>query len=150
MTSPAAYPPITPYLAVHDGARAIEFYQRAFGATELYRLTDPADGKVGHAELLINQQLVMLADEYVGYSNTPRSLGGTSVRMVVMVADVDAATAQCQGAGAVVLQPPTDHFYGFRSATVQDPFGHEWMLQHEIEKLTPAEMQRRWNAMLES
>ena len=141
------YPSLSPALAVHSGADAIKFYQAAFGATELFRLTDPETGKVGHAELLINGSLVMLADEYPTHNKSPRTLGGTSVKLSLMVGDVDAALARAQSAGATVLMPAVDQFYGYRSASVRDPFGHEWQLQCEIEKVLPSEMQRRWDAM---
>lgn len=141
------YPPLSPALAVHDAAAAIKFYQAAFDATELFRLTDPGSGKIGHAELLINGSLVMLSDEYPAHNKTPRTLGGTSVRLSLMVDDLDASLVRSQAAGATVLMPASDQFYGHRSASVRDPFGHEWLLQHEIEKVSPAEMQGRWNAM---
>ena len=145
---PESYPPLTPSLAVHDGAAAIAFYKEAFGAEELYRLVDPESGKIGHAELLINGSLVMLADEYPMFNKAPQTLGGTSVRLSLMVVDVDAAVGRAQKAGATVTMPPKDQFYGFRSANLRDPFGHEWMLQRELEKVQPAEMQRRWNTMV--
>jgi len=148
MSLPSSYPPLSPSLAVHDGAGAISFYQAAFGATELYRLVDPESGKIGHAELLINGHLVMLADEYPGLTKTPQTLGGTSVKLSLMVEDVDAASQRAEQAGATVLRPPSDQFYGHRSACLRDPYGHEWMLQHEIEKVSPAEMQQRWNTMV--
>jgi PhnB protein len=144
---PTNYPPLIPALAVHDAARAIEFYKAAFGATELFRLTDPESGKVGHAELLLNGSLIMLADEYPAHNKTPRTLDGTSVKFDLMVDDTDATVERARSAGATVLMPPSNQFFGHRMATVRDPFGHEWVLQHVFEKGTPAEMQRRWDAM---
>jgi PhnB protein len=141
------YPALIPSLAVHDGARAIEFYKTGLGATERYRLTDPASGKVGHAELMINGALVMLADEFAPYNRSPQTLGGVATKLCLIVDDVDAATERARVAGATVIAPPTDQFYGHRSASVRDPFGHEWMFQREIEIVPPAEMQRRWDAM---
>ncbi|MBI5801656.1 MAG: VOC family protein [Verrucomicrobia bacterium] len=146
-TSPPIYPPLSAYLAVHDAARAIEFYKAAFGATELFRLNDPESGKIGHAELMINGALIMLSDEYPAIHKSPQTLSGTSVRFCLMVENADAAVDRAVTAGATVVRPPGDQFYGFRCASVRDPFGHEWLLQHQIEKVSPAEMQRRWDAM---
>lgn len=149
-TLPASYPPLIPAFAVSNAAKAIEFYKQAFGATELYRLVDPQSGKVGHAELMLNGHLIMLSDEYPTHNKTPQTLGGTTVKFALMVEDVDAAAARASAAGATVTMPPSDQFYGHRSAQVRDPFGHEWMLQREVEKVSPDEMQRRWNAMAKS
>jgi PhnB protein len=140
---------LIPALAVHDGVQAIAFYQQAFGATELYRLIDPESGKIGHAELLINGSTIALSDEYPAFNKTPLTLNGTAVKFTLMVDDVDVWVARSIAAGAIVVRPPSDEFYGHRSATVRDPFGHEWMLQQEIEKVIPAEMQRRWDEMVE-
>jgi PhnB protein len=145
-----SYPPLIPALAVRDGEKAIAFYQQAFNATELYRLIDPESGKVGHAELLINGTMIMLADEYPAFNKSPQTLGGTAVKLSLMVDDVDASVARASNAGAIVVRPPNDEFYGHRSATIRDPFGHEWMLQKEIEKVAPVEMQRRWDEMAKS
>ncbi len=145
-----SYPSLIPAFAVHDAAQAIAFYQQAFEATELYRLIDPESGKIGHAELLINGSTFMLSDEYPAYNKTPQALGGTTVKLTLMVEDVDAVVARASAAGAIVLRSPNDEFYGHRSATIRDPFGHEWMLQKEIEKVTPEEMQRRWDAMVKT
>jgi PhnB protein len=123
--STTSYPPLIPALAVHDAVQAIAFYQQAFEATELYRLIDPESGKIGHAELLINGTMIMLADEYPAFNKTPQTLGGTAVKFTLMVDDVDASVARASGAGAIVVRPPNDEFYGHRSATVRDPFGHE-------------------------
>lgn len=144
---PIHYPPMIPGLAVRGAAKALEFYKAAFGAVELYRLIDPESGKVGHAEFMINGSLMMLADEYPAFNKTPQTLGGTPVRLCLMVDNVDTATERAKVAGATVTRPPSDQFYGHRSACLTDPFGHEWMLQHEFEKVSPAEMQRRWDAM---
>ncbi len=144
----ANYPAMIPALTVKGAAEAIDFYKAAFAATELYRLSDPETGKIGHAELMINNSLIMLADEYPAFNKSPQTLGGTSVRLCLMVADVDASLDQAKAAGATVLMPASDQFYGHRSACVADPFGHQWLLQHEIEKVSPVEMQRRWNAMV--
>jgi PhnB protein len=141
---------LIPALAVHDGAKAIAFYQQAFGATELYRLIDPESGKIGHAELTINGSTISLSDEYPTFNKTPLALGGTAVKFSLMVDDVDAWVDRSSAAGAIVVRPPSNEFHGHRSATVRDPFGHEWMLQQEIEKVSPAQMQRRWDAMVKN
>jgi len=148
---PSSYPPMSPYLTVKDANKAIEFYQAAFGATELYRLTDASTGTIGHAEILINGSHIMLADENLAWGNkSPLTLGGTSVKLCLMVESTDASVERARAAGAIVEMPPSDMFYGFRCAAICDPFGHKWMLQHEIEKVSPEEMQKRWDAMVAS
>jgi PhnB protein len=147
-TSLLDYAPLSPSLAVRDAAKAIEFYKAAFGAEERFRLVDPESGKIGHAELTINGSLVMLADEYPAYNKAPQTLGGTPVKLCLMVPNADALVEQAKRAGATVVMPPQDQFYGFRCGSVQDPFGHIWLIQHEIEKVSPAEMQKRWDAMM--
>ena len=151
MNTPNDYPPMSPYLTVKEAGKAIEFYKAAFGATELYRLSDPASGAIGHAEIRINGSHLMLADENPAWGNkSPLTLGGTPVKLCLMVEDTDAAVARASAAGATVETPPADMFYGFRCAAVRDPFGHQWMIQHEIEKVAPGEMQKRWAEMLAS
>lgn len=148
-TQPSDYPAFSPYLTVHDAAQAISFYQAAFGATERFRLTDKSTGKIGHAEILIQGNLVMLNDENPQWGNqSPVTLGGSPLTFCLLVDNADAALARAVAAGATVLMPAADQFYGFRSASVRDPFGHLWMLQHEIEKVSPEEMQKRWDAMI--
>jgi PhnB protein len=149
MSTPATdYPVLSPYLCVSDAAQAIAFYQSAFGAVERYRLTDKKTGKVVHAELLIEGGLIMLSGENPQWGNkSPSSLGGTAVTFCVMVNNVDSAFDHAVAAGAKVLMEPADQFYGFRSCSVTDPFGHQWMFQHIIEKVSPEEMQKRWDAM---
>jgi len=145
------YPPMSPYLTVKDANKAIDFYKAAFGATEIFRLTDAGSGAVGHAELMVNGSHIMLADENPAWGNkSPLSLGGTAVSFSLMVENADAAAERASAAGATVEMPPTDMFYGFRSASISDPFGHKWMLQHQIETVSPEEMQKRWDAMLAS
>jgi len=142
------YPAFSPYLSVRDADQAIEFYRAAFGATERYRLTDSKTGKVVHAELLIQGSLIMLAEENPQWGNkAPATLGGTPVTFCVMVDNADAAFDRAVAAGASVLMPVADQFYGFRSCSVSDPFGHQWMLQHQIETVPPEELQKRWDAM---
>lgn len=146
MSTPDDYPPVTPYLAVHNAAKAIEFYKAAFDAQERCRLADKS-GKIGHAELTIRGQLIMLADEFPGMNTSPKTLGGVTTCFALMVPDTDAAYQRALDAGAIGIRPPADQFYGHRTATARDPFGHEWSFQQEIEKLSPDELQRRWEQM---
>lgn len=125
----APHTTITPSLAVGDAAGAIDFYQRAFGATEVLRVTDPA-GKVVHAELAIGDGRIALKDEEPAYGDvSPTTLGGTTVRIALQVADVDALTSRAVAAGATVLIPVADREYGFRDGRLADPFGHIWIVQ---------------------
>jgi PhnB protein len=147
-TQPTDYPAFSPYLSVQGADQAIDFYKKAFGALELMRLTDKTTGKVGHAELMIQGSLVMLSEENPQWGNkSPQTLAGTPVTFCLIVDDADAAFDRAVRAGATVLMPMADQFYGFRSGSVSDPFGHQWMLQHETEKISPEEMQKRWDAM---
>ena len=140
---------VFPYLRVRGAADAIAFYTRALGAKELFRLVDPSDGRVGHAELSLGEGLVlMLSDEYpemgiVGPEGPGR--GGMSIHL--HVDDADATLARAKEAGATIAREPSDQFYGERSGRFIDPFGHTWDVGHSIEEVEPAEMQRRWEAM---
>lgn len=137
-----------PYLRVREAGRAIAFYTAAFGATELFRLTEPS-GRIGHAELDFGGMTLMVSEEFPEFGILgPASIGGTSVSLHLHVDDADAAIARAVAAGATLVREPSDHFYGERSGTVRDPFGHEWLIGHEIEKVTPDEMQRRYTAMM--
>ncbi|MDI1310734.1 VOC family protein [Prosthecobacter sp.] len=146
-TTPPTYPSFSPYITVRDAPRAIAFYQAAFAATEIFRLVDSVTGKIGHAELTLRDGLLMLSEENPAWNKSPDTLGGTPVKFCLMVENADAAIEAAVAAGATVLMPAGDQFYGFRSGSVRDPFGHEWMLQHEIEKVSHAEMQKRWDDM---
>lgn len=148
MTAPTTYPSLIPAIAVNDAAAALEFYKAAFGAVELYRLIDPESGRVGHAEFTIGGQLMMIADEYPAFNKSPSTLGGSATIFVLMVPNADEAFERALAAGATAVRPPKDQFYGHRSGCLRDPFGHEWMVQHEIEKVSPEEMQRRWDSMM--
>ena len=140
---------VFPYLRVKNAAAAIEFYTRAFGAKELFRLTEPS-GRIGHAELSFGGITLMLSEEYPEYGCLgPQSIGGTGMSIHLHVVNADEMAERAVAAGATVLRPLTDAFYGERSGTLLDPFGHEWMLGHEIEKVSPEEMQRRYAAMFE-
>jgi PhnB protein len=142
------YPPLAPAIAVRGAAQAIEFYKKAFGAEELYRLIDPESGRIGHAEFTINGALVMISDEYPEYNKSPELLGGTSAKFMISCDDVDAAFQRAVDAGAEVVFPLQTQFYGHRGGRVRDPFGHEWMLSQKVEDVSPEEMQRRWDAMV--
>lgn len=141
---------VTPYLCCADAARAIAFYVAAFGAREEFRLAEP-DGKIGHAQLRIGEAPIMLADEYPDHGvRSPRSYGGSPVSLKLDVPDVDAFVAQAVAAGATVVRPPADQFYGERSAKLEDPFGHAWHVATTIEQVSVAEMQRRFKALFET
>ncbi|MES2790719.1 MAG: VOC family protein [Planctomycetota bacterium] len=136
------------YLRVRNAAAAIQFYCDVFGATEIFRLTEPA-GRIGHAELQLGPVVLMVSEEYPEFDIlSPLAFGGTGVTIHVHVDNADALTDRAVAAGAKLVMPPTDHFYGERSAKVIDPFGHEWLIGHEIEKLTHEEMQRRFTEMM--
>ena len=141
------YPVLSPAFAVSDAKAAIEFYKNAFGAVERFRLVDPTDGKIGHAEITIKGALVMLSDEYPAYNKTPKTLGGTTVKLSIMTDNVDRDFEQAVKAGAEALCPVQDQFYGHRVGRLRDPFGHEWFLSQVIAKVSPEEMQKRWNEM---
>lgn len=136
------------YLRLREAARAIEFYEHAFGATEKFRLTEPG-GRIGHAELTLGGTTLMLSDEYPEFGiKGPASIGGTSFTIHLHVDDADALIQRAVEAGATLVRPASDQFYGEHSGTVRDPFGHEWNIGHEIEKVTPQEMQRRYDEMM--
>lgn len=138
---------IVPYIIVSDAARALDFYAAAFGAVFDFKMVDPGDGRIGHAELTIGGARLMLADEYPDFGAlSPDSIGGTPVTLHLMIEDVDAMAARAEGAGGLLLRRPADQSFGERNALVQDPFGHRWMLAQVIEEVTPEEMQARWNA----
>jgi len=134
---------LQPYLSVADAAAAIDFYVAVFGAVETMRLTQP-DGRIGHAELRIGSSGIMLADEFpdMGFVG-PLVRGGTSVSLHLSVPDVDATVAAAVDAGATLERAVVDEFYGQRSGTILDPFGHRWMIQTPIEEVSAEEMQRR-------
>jgi PhnB protein len=137
------------YLCVRDTAAAIDFYSRAFGATERYRLTEPS-GRIDHAELQLGPAVLMLADEFPECGFTappPEGLPGVVIHL--HVDDADAMARMAAAAGATLLSEPTDQFYGERSCKLRDPFGHTWLLGHAIEDVSPQEMQRRYDAMFE-
>ena len=138
-----------PYLHVSDAVAAIDFYTRAFGAKEKFRLAEPG-GRIGHAELDFGCATLMLADEFPEFDiRSPASRGGTTVTLHLHVDDADAWIARAVAAGAELEREATDQFYGERSGSVRDPFGHRWNIGHSIEDVEPEEMQRRYDAMLD-
>jgi PhnB protein len=140
---PEGYHTLSAYLAVDDAARAIDFYKQAFGANERVRMPAP-DDKVGHAELEIGDSLVMLSDPFPqARTKPPKELGGTTMTLFMYVEDVDAVVRQAAEAGATVASEPEDMFWGDRSGTVTDPFGHQWMIATHVEDVPPDEMAER-------
>ena len=145
---PDGYHTVTPYLIIKGAAAAIEFYKKVFGAKELFRMPGPG-GKVGHAELQIGDSRIMLADEHPEMgAKSPASFGGSPVGLMLYVEDVDARFNRAVAAGATVKKPLADQFYGDRSGTVSDPFGHQWTIATHKEDLSPEEIDRRMKAMM--
>lgn len=139
-----------PYLCVSDTAAAIDFYSRAFGATEKFRLTEPG-GRIGHAEMAFGTMTLMLCDEFPEYDlRSASTIGATPVTLHLHVDDADRMVDNAVRAGATLEQPPTDAFYGERSGVVRCPFGHRWLIGHSIEEVSVDEMQRRYTALFES
>jgi PhnB protein len=146
---PAGYHTATPYLIVNGAARAIEFYKQAFGAAEVMRMADPG-GKVMHAEIQIGDSRIMLADEFPEMdARSPQTIGGTPVGLALYLEDCDAVFARAVSAGGKVLRPMQDQFYGDRSGTILDPFGHKWTIATHKEDLSPAEIQKRAAALFQ-
>lgn len=136
------------YLCVSDAAAAIEFYKRAFGVTEKFRLVEPS-GRIGHAELAFGDMTIMLCDEFAEYGiRSASTIGATPVSIHLHVDDADKMIEQAVRAGATLETAPQDQFYGERSGVCRDPFGHRWLIGHSIEDVTPQEMQRRYTAMM--
>jgi PhnB protein len=145
---PEGYHTATPYLIVDGAATALEFYRKAFGATERMRFAAPG-GKIGHAEITIGNSAIMLADEHpeMGYRG-PQAIGGTPVSIHLYVENVDEVFPRAVAAGATALRPVADQFYGDRSGTLRDPFGHVWHVATHKEDLSPEEMHRRAQAAM--
>ena len=142
---PQGYHSITPYLVIKGAAQAIEYYKKVFGATEVVRMNAP-DGKVGHAELQIGDSRIMLADENpsmgAGYTSAT-SIGNSPVSLYLYLPDVDRVIERAAAAGAKILKPAQDQFYGDRSGFIQDPFGHLWGIATHVEDVSPEEMKER-------
>jgi PhnB protein len=140
---PDGYHGATPYLCIKGAEKALEFYQKAFGAKEVMRMGEPG-GKIGHAEIKIGDALVMLSDEFPDFGNlSPQSIGGTAVTMMIYVEDVDGFVNKAIAAGAKVLRPVESQFYGDRMGLLEDPFGHRWYFATHIEDVPPDEMKKR-------
>ena len=137
-------PTLSPVLHAANATQAIEFYCSAFGACERYRLTDPKSGRITHAELQMGDSVLMISQSAEG---SPAPSGVKSVQLSLGVINVDAAVESAVRAGATLLRPPADQFYGYRCANLRDPLGFEWMLSQKIESLAPQEMQRRCNLL---
>ena len=145
---PEGYHSVTPYLVMKNAATAIEFYKKAFGAVELLRMAAPG-GKIGHAEIKIGDSPVMLADEYpdMGFKG-PESLGGTPVSLMIYVDDVDKIYPQAIAAGGKEVRPLQNQFYGDRSGTLTDPFGHVWTISTHVEDVPEEELAKRGEAAM--
>jgi PhnB protein len=144
---PDGYHTVTPYLIVSDASKALEFYKQAFGATETTRMDGPG-GKVMHAEIRIGDSAIMLADEcpQMG-ARSPQQLGGSPVSLHLYVEDADSITNRATAAGATVIRPIQDQFYGDRSAMVTDPFGHTWNISTHKEDVSLEEIKKRAAAL---
>ena len=134
-----------PYLCVHDAQAAVDFYTGVFGMKEKFRLAEPG-GRIGHVELEFGNAILMISEEYPEYGiRGPKSIGGTPVTVHLNVDDADAVVNRALAAGATLHMPLADQFYGERSGSFFDPFGHRWNVGHHIEDMTPEEMQKRYD-----
>lgn len=142
---PKEYIGVTPYLVVRGASDAIDWYTKVFGAEEILRLASPDDGSIGHAELRIAGGVIMLADEVPDMEiKAPPSIGGSAVGLMIYVEDASAIFNGALEAGASVFKPLCDQFYGDRSGTIDDPFGHRWTIASRIEDVDQAEVQKRF------
>ncbi len=138
---------VTPYLCFQDAAFAMAFYEAAFGAKEIYRLMD-AGNKIGHAEMRIGDSVVMCSDEFENMSVSAKTLNGSPVKLSIMVKNPDAFMQKALAAGATMVRPMADQFYGWRSGVVMDPFGYSWFIGAQIEVVSPREMQKRMDKFI--
>lgn len=139
--------PVTPYLIVDDGAAAIEYYKKAFGAVERMR-TDWDEGKIGHAELTIGNSIVMLANEFPGLGDlSPKTAGSTTVSLLIYTENADEMFARAIAHGATEIRPVADLIYGDRCGTLEDPYGHRWTISTHVEDVSAEELARRSEAM---
>jgi len=147
---PEGYHTVTPYLVMKGASEAIDFYTKVFGAKEVVRMDGPG-GSIGHAEIMIGDSFIMLADESpeMGFQG-PEAVGGTPVSLVIYIEDVDAVFARALAAGATEKKPLKDQFYGDRSGTITDPFGHVWTISTHKEDVSPEEMDKRMKEMMSS
>jgi PhnB protein len=140
---PEKYTSVAPYLVVHDAARAIDFYTRAFGAVECARMATP-DRRIAHAELQIGDTIIRLCDNLPQFDGrAPKDLGGTTVEIFLFVEDVDAVVRRAGEAGATIKAQPENQYWGDRLGRVTDPFGHVWLIASRVEDLTPEEIEAR-------
>ena len=140
---PEGFHSVTPSITIKGAAAALDFYQRALGAVELYRI-EGADGTIMHAEMKIGDSIVMLSDEFPAWGALgPKSIGGASGSLMIYTEDADALTARAAAAGAIVRMPPTNQFWGDRSSMIEDPFGHRWSLATRVEIVPPEEIKKR-------
>jgi PhnB protein len=140
---PKGYQSITPYLIVNEGVKAIAFYKKVFGAKERMRMNQPG-GKIGHAELKIGDSIIMLADEcHEVEARSPKTIGGSPITIHVYIKNVDEVVKRAVKAGATLIRPIEDMFFGDRSGGVEDPFGHKWIISTHIEDVTPAQLKKR-------
>ena len=148
-STPETAQTVSAYFTVRNAAAALDFYARAFGAEEIYRLTDTT-GRIGHAEMRIGNSVMMLSDEHPDFGAlAPPTVGGSPVKFHITIDDADAFMAQAEAAGATVLRPLENQFYGMRSGMVADPFGHSWFIAAALEDVGPEEIQRRYSRALE-
>lgn len=140
---------VCPYLRCKPAVAAIEFYKQVFDAKEIFRLDEKSTGRIGHAELKIGHTVLKLSDEYPEIGALSPLSGGSRSTTYLLVDEVDALAERMLAAGATMIRPPADQFYGHRACKLQDPYGHEWMLSQQIEDVSYAEMQRRYDAMFE-
>jgi PhnB protein len=146
MTSPKAIG-MSPYMIVRGVDEAITFYCKAFGARELFRLNDPSDGRVGHAEIEIGGSRLLLADEYPDFGAiSPVTLGGSPVKLHIDVEDADSFVAHAVANGATLQRAVETEFHGHRKGMVDDPYGYSWFIASKVEEVRPSEMQSRWEA----
>lgn len=147
---PAGHHTVAPYLAIKNGAQALEFYKKAFGATEMFKLILP-DGRLGHAEIRLGDSVIMLSDEFPEHGGkAPQTLGGSPVSIHLYVENVDSFFQKAVAAGAKERKPVMDQFYGDRSGQLEDPFGHLWWVGTHKEDVPPEELQKRVQSMFAS
>jgi len=140
---PKGYHTVTPILSIKGAAEALEFYKKAFGAQELMRFAQP-DGRIAHAEIQIGDSRIMMADEFPEMNfRSPKSYGGTPVGIMLYTENVDAFVERAVGAGAKLVRPVQNQFYGDRTGSIEDPFGHSWHVATHVEDVPPDELQRR-------
>jgi PhnB protein len=144
---PAGHRTVAPFLTVKNGVAALDFYAKAFGAKETYRMMMP-DGRLGYAEFRLGDSLIMLTDEFPQFGGmAPPTLGGSPVNIHLYVENVDAFFRRALAAGAMERKPVMDQFYGDRSGQLEDPFGHLWWVATHVEDVTPKEMEERMKAL---